>query len=88
MPRRERNTSLDCLRVYLSWNFALIRYCVLTWVMKILMRDILNVHAGQRSPPPPLTQTVVLAEIPLDEMKAFAWRRRSIFLNDCCLIHT
>jgi len=36
-----------CLRVCLSWNFALTRWCVLTWVTKILMRAMSNVHVGR-----------------------------------------
>jgi len=32
------------LQVCLSWNFVLAWCCVLTWVMKMLMQDILNVH--------------------------------------------
>ena len=48
--RKLCQTSLDyCLRVCLSWGFVLTRSCVLTWVTKILMRNILGVHAGRRS---------------------------------------
>jgi len=40
------------LRTCLSWSFVLTRCCTLTWVTKILMRAISNVHAGRRFPSP------------------------------------
>ena len=35
-----------------SWNFVLTRCCTLTWVTKIMMRTISNLHAGRRFPNP------------------------------------
>jgi len=40
----------DYISTYLSWSFVLMRCCALTWVTKILMRAISNVHAGRRFP--------------------------------------
>ena len=40
------------LTTCVSWSFVLTRCCTLTWVTKILMRAISNVHAGRRFPAP------------------------------------
>jgi len=40
------------LSTRLSWRFALTRFCILNWVTKLLMRAMLNVHAGRRFPTP------------------------------------
>jgi len=50
VKERERLLLTYCRHVHLSWSFVLSRFCVLTWVTKILMRDILNILAGRRFP--------------------------------------
>jgi len=40
------------LSTCLSWSFVLMRCGTLTWVTKILMRAISNVHPGHRFPTP------------------------------------
>ena len=49
---RERRLLTYCLPVCLSCDFVWMWYCILTWVMKILVRAILNVHTGRRFPIP------------------------------------
>ena len=46
-PHNQRNTTgqVATLPVRLSWSFVLTRCRVLTWVMKVLMPVIVNVHA-------------------------------------------
>jgi len=60
-----RDTSLDLLstgtavNICLPRSFVLTRCCVLSWVTKILMRAILNVHAGPKFPAPTLHQSEI-----------------------------
>jgi len=36
-----------CLSIHLSWSLVLTWCCTLSWVTKILMQAICNVHAGR-----------------------------------------
>ena len=48
--QRERLLLAYCICVCLSRSFVLTLCCVLIWVTKILMRAMLNVHAGRKFP--------------------------------------
>jgi len=49
--RSERETSLDLMSsTCLSWSFFSKRHCVISWVATILMRAIIDDHAGRLWP--------------------------------------
>jgi len=63
VKEREMRLLTHCLHYCLSWSFVLTRCCVLTWVMKILMRVTLNVHADRRFLTPSLDSRVVFSKL-------------------------
>jgi len=67
------------LRVCWSWSFILTRCCVLTWVTKLLMRDLLNVHGGCIWPAGRRYPSVINKEIAFDRIWRENWSRTVTF---------
>ena len=60
---RKRDFSCLTICTCLSWSFVLTRCCTLTWVTKILMTAISNVHASRRFPTPALQHVSIFCSL-------------------------
>ena len=69
------------LSTCLSRSFVLTRWCTLTWVTKIMLRAISNVHAGRIGPAARRFPTPALGPLPIQYSERKAWSQ--LFAKFC-----